>query len=384
MTKKIVVLALIALLCSCSSKSSKDANLKPADLVKFKATADVKRNWSVDVGAGHGKRYTRFVPAIDGARVYAADAEGNVSAYKLDSGKKIWRVDTGLQIGGAINAVDGQLYLGTYDGYVVALSEEDGHLLWKSEVSSEVISPPASDGTYVVADTLDGRAYGFKAKTGEQLWRYDHPMPILTLRGLSTPVISREQVLVGFDNGQLLSLGLEDGSVQWSIRLSQPSGRTDLEKMVDVDSKPVIDGGLVYDANYHGSVVALSRAQGKAIWKQEVSTQYNIAVGQGLVIVTDEDSHIYAYDANSGAITWKNTSLHRRNAGAPAIIGNYVAVIDEDNYLHLLSIYDGSFAYRFKPKGKRFHSQIVSYDKGFLTFSGSSELSSYRIVDKKK
>lgn len=377
--RTIFLLALVVF-AACSTKDEKAAELKAADLVKFKNTIKVKKRWSADAGKSQGKRFLRFVPAIENDVIYTTDRVGNVKAVSASKGKNLWSVKLKENIGGGVGSFGSQLILGSLDGAVISLSAEDGSEQWRTEVSSEVLAVPASDGNVVIAQTIDGRLYALDASTGEERWRYDHATPVLTLRGLATPVIDRSQVLAAFDNGQIVSLNLDDGALQWSARVSQPSGSTDLERISDVDSKLVIDGGLVYAANYNGALVAFSRAQGQAIWKQEVSTSQNILVGNGKVVVVDDRSHVHAYNASSGAKLWANDQMHRRNLSAAQFIGDdYIAMVDDDDHLHVLAVEDGSFAWRGKAAGEKFISPPVAHNDGILLQSADGKLSFYSL-----
>lgn len=374
-----VLCLLILVSCSTSEEKEKARALKPAKLVEFESTMKLTKVWSASAGRGQDKRYTRLEPMILGDRVFAADIDGTVFAFDKTNGKRLWREDTEMSISGAIGGTGNELVFGTYNGEVSALSNETGERLWTAEVSSEVLAPPVSNGEVVVAQSIDGGVFGFNAKTGDLLWSYDHATPVLTLRGTSKPVIVSSQVILAFDNGQMISLGVDDGSLKWEARISQPKGRTELERIIDIDGTPIVDGGMVYAATYHGTLAAFTRAQGRMVWQQDLSTHQNLTISRGRIFASSEASSVVAFDAQSGAVLWKNDQLSLRNIGAPAIIGDYVAVIDHEGYMHLMSQLSGEFAYRFKPAGKGFRSPIMSYDDQLLVLSDNGKLSSYRI-----
>ncbi len=379
----LLLFAVISLvLGACSSKDEKAQALKAEKLVKFEQTAKVKRLWSVSAGSGQDKRYSLLVPAIANGAIYVTDVDGRVYAYDQGSRKKLWSVKTKKDISASVSVFDTRLYFGTYDGQLVALDANSGEQLWEAKTSSEILSVPASSENVVVAQTIDGRVYGFSAEDGSQLWRYDHTVPALTLRGTANPVISRRQVVAAFGNGQLISLNLSDGSLMWSGRVSQPKGRTELEKMVDIDGSPIVDGGLIYAATYHGAVAAFGKAKGNVIWKQDLSTYNNLSTANGRVFAVTEDSHVVAYNAGNGALEWTNDQLHRRDVGSPLAIGDYLVCVDSEGYLHVLNQSDGEFVARAKPKGKGFRSPMLVLDDSFLVLSDSGALSAYRIAPK--
>ncbi len=379
---RFAAVVLVLALASCASKDEKKEALKAAPLVDFEKTLSVKKQWQLDAGKGQDKRYAKLAPAMSDSALFLADVDGNVVAYERETRKRLWKKDIKKDISGALSYAEGRLYLGTYDGEVLALSAEDGELLWLGEVSSEVVSVPAANDDVVAAQTIDGRLFGFAAETGEALWRYDHTVPALTLRGTASPVISRNQLLAAFGNGQVVSLNVADGALMWSVRVSQPKGRTELEKMVDVDASPLIDGGLIYSASYHGALAAFSKAKGQIIWKQDLSTFENLTLASGVLFAVNEESHVVAFNAGNGAILWTNDQMHRRNLGAPVVFGDYVASIDEDGHMHVLSQEDGRYLHRFKPSGNGFRPAPLSMGDEVWVLSDDGKLSAYTVNEK--
>lgn len=356
-----------------------DDVLKPAELVKFEPTVKLERQWTTNIGDGPGKRYTRFVPAFSEERVFAAGHDGRVTALDRESGDRIWRKDLDIAISGAIGAGAGMVLVGTYEGQVIALSQEDGEERWRAQASGEILAPPQTNGDVVVVQTSDGRVFAYNAESGANAWSYDHTIPALTLRSTARPLLTASQLFVGFDNGQLVCFNPENGVIQWDIRVGQPEGDNDLDRLVDVDTSPLLAEPIVYGAAYQGSVVAASRGTGRLVWRYDASTYNDMAFGNGQLYVVTDDSRIIALGATSGAVAWENEQMLRRGLGAPATLGDYVAAIDSEDYMHVLSQTDGSFAQRLKPPGSGFRSPLVSVDDVLYVFSDNGKLSTYRI-----
>lgn len=359
----------------------KDDVLKPAELVDFEPTVKVKRVWSARVGSGQDKRYTRFVPAFDGDRVFVADHKGRVFALEQSSGKRLWRAKTRLPVSGAVGAGAGMVLLGTYDAEVVALSQDDGRELWRARASSEILAPPQTNGDVVVAPTIDGRVFAFDAQTGARRWSYDHALPTLTLRSNARPLITENQLFIGFDNGQLVCFDPENGVIRWVVRVGQPQGRSDLDRIVDVDATPILANPMIFSAAYQGSVTAISRGTGRVVWQQDASTYHDMAYANDQLYVVTDDSRVRAYGATSGVVVWENDQMLRRGLRGPATIGNYLAVVDDDDYMHVLSQNDGNFARRLKPKGDGFRSPLMTFGDLLYVFSDDGRLTTYRIQE---
>ena len=377
--RSLAILFLGACIVACSSNEEKEA-LKPLPLVEFEQTVELKRLWTSDAaGRQDKKRYTTFVPAVDDDRIYYAGGDGRVVALVRDTGKVIWKSDVDISIAGAVSVSRGQVFVGGYDGEVIALDAESGEELWRAEAPSEVLAPPQSNGSEVVATSIDGALTAFNAETGQQLWTYGHLSPVLSLRGLAAPLVTPTQVVAAFDNGQVLGFDVGDGSTSWEVRAAQPTGRHDLERIVDIEGQPIQRGGFIYVASYQGAIVALTRAQGRIVWKQDVSTYQPLAYGNNKVYAVSEDGRLIAYSGTNGAVEWENRQMLRRGVGAPAVIQNYVAVIDQEGYLHLMNQDNGEFVGRIEAKGKKFRSSMLSYDDTLYVLSDEGKLSAYGI-----
>ncbi len=376
-----ILLGALALLNGCAWLSDEDA-LKPAELVKFEPTVELEKLWSENFGSGQDARYTRFVPGFSEDRIFVADHDGQVFAVDKKTGDELWQQETELPISGAVGAGYGLVLFGTYDGDIVALSQDDGHELWRAKASSEILAPPQTNGDVVVAQSVDGRVFAYDADNGDRRWSYDHPLPVLTLRSVARPLITDTQLFIGFDNGQLVCFNPDNGVLQWEVRVGQPQGRSDLDRVVDVDSSPLLVEAIVYSASYQGSVVAVSRGTGRLIWKNDASTYHDLAYGQEQIYLVMDDSRLIAYGATSGDILWQNEQMLRRGLNAPATIGGYVAVTDDEGYLHLLSQKDGSFAQRIKPPGDGFRSPLVSVDNVLYVLSDNGTLTAYQVTNK--
>ncbi|VUD66538.1 Outer membrane protein assembly factor BamB [Thalassocella blandensis] len=377
----LVLLALFALLGACSSNKDKDEEERVAKLPDYDKTIDIDRVWSRNAGSDKNRKYVEIVPAFADGVIYTADVKGRVFAFSADTGDRQWKVDTKFVFAGAVGAGNGLVLAGTSNGEVVALSAETGELLWSKEISSEVVAPPATNGSIVVAQTIDAKVFALDAKTGEVKWSYDHTAPVLSLRGTAAPIVTSTQVICAFDNGQVVSFSASDGSRTWEARAAQPKGKTDLERIVDIDGSPVVSGGFVYVSSYQGNLLALYRSQGKEIWRKAESSFYSPAVGIGRVFISTDRSRVVAFNSANGDVAWTNEQLLNREISAPIVFGDYVAVIDSDDYLHMFNVEDGSYVHRFKPKGDGFKAPML-YDNGRLfILSDDGKLSAYEVEE---
>jgi len=337
----------VTLLPGCGLlKLEADNTEPPTPLVEIEPRLQVKTLWSRSGGSGTAKQDVELVPIVEAGRVYVAGRRGDVSAFDMEGGSLVWETDTDAPIAGGPGIGDTLVLIGTSEGTVLALDEETGELRWQARVSSEVTAAPQASAGVAVARTGDGRLFGLSSDTGQRLWTYDRGVPVLTLRGTGAPVIDRDIVLNGFDGGRLVALALHNGKPLWETPVSVARGRSELERMVDIDSAPVVVDEVVYVASYQGSIAAMDLFSGRVLWQRDMSSHAGLAVDAQNVYVTDEQGHIWALDRYTSASLWRQTKLQARGVTAPAIIGDYLVVGDMEGYLHWLDRQDGQFVAR--------------------------------------
>ena len=352
--RNLLLIALALSLTACSSISDtftgffedKDNSEPPAKLTEFTAKANIQSIWEVNAGASSSKLYVRLLPAIDGEKLFTAGVSGRVSAINAKTGSEHWQVDTDLKVRGGPGAGNGMVFIGTADAEVVALSQQDGKELWRSRVSSEVLAAPQVGSDVVVARSIDGRIYGLNAADGKRLWIYDSKVPVLTLRGMSAPVIDGRGVVAGLANGRLVALRLVDGIVLWESSVAVPRGRSELDRIVDIDSEPVIANGVIHAVTFQGNIATMALENGRGLWRREMSSHAGLSADAKYLFVTDDKSHVWALDRRNGQSYWKQAKLHARRVTSPTPYGNYVVVGDLEGYVHILSRDDGSFVAR--------------------------------------
>ncbi|MCP4128471.1 MAG: outer membrane protein assembly factor BamB [Gammaproteobacteria bacterium] len=350
---RISVISLLLLLVGCGSLDplqllEDEPNIEPpAELVELKSSIGVRKLWSTSVGSGSSEDRVKLVPYVQGSRVYVADREGVVKALDSSSGRIVWSVEKeGLEISGGPGAGEGLVLIGTSNGEVVALSEQDGSEKWRARVSSEVLSVPKVGRGVVVVHTIDGKLYAMDASDGKLKWVYDRSIPVLTLHGNSSPVISGSAVICGFASGKLISFDLESGQQIWESTIAVPTGRSELERMVDIDGDPVVQSGMVYVATYQGQLAAVVEDTGDVVWRRKLSSYAGLDADFKNLYVSDAEDMVWAIDPKNSSSMWKQSKLRGRKLSAPAVLGEYVVVGDFEGYLHWMSPEDGHMVAR--------------------------------------
>lgn len=325
--------------------------------------------------------FTKLRPFINDQTLYGADHSGKVVALDIQNGKKLWSVNTGRKWIAGPTLCNNQLLLTTKDAMVVALDPNNGHTLWESKVSSEVLAPPSGEKGIVLVHAIDGSVTALEAKNGKSLWRVDQSsVPSLTLRYSSSPVVSGNTVLVGFATGKLQALDINSGLMEWERSITQPRGRSELQRMVDISADPIIVGNTVFAINYQGKLAAVNVQSGNLLWERELSSYQNIAADHHYVYVTDTAHNLWAIEQETGKTSWKQDALHDRYITGPAVVKGNVVVADRGGYLHFVDSRDGHLLNRLNVKGK-YYQEPVSHANGVWVHAQNGKIAAVQLKD---
>lgn len=349
MRRGLLLVMLVPVLAGCGifkSTTNRDNIQPPTELADLAGALSVSQLWSSSTGDGERSLGLRQAVALSEGRVYVADVSGRLSAHDAGSGRTLWEVDTGLRLSAGPGLGEGTLVVGDLDGQVLAYNPDSGSERWRATVSSEVISAPAVGRGLAVVRVNDGRTFAFSITDGSRRWVYDRGMPSLTLRGNAAPVIAGDRVVLGHDNGTVSAVAINDGSQLWEQMVSEPRGRNELDRMVDVDGELVVSGSEVYVASFNGQILALDLGSGRTLWNREMSVYAGLALSGNSLLVADKDATVWALDRRTGAALWRQDGLAYRWLTAPALTDRHAVFGDLEGYVHWLSLEDGSLQAR--------------------------------------
>ena len=322
--------------CSLFGGDDEDESLLPAELIEFTETVDVDQQWKASVGKGHEGLGIALNPTTDGETVYAASFNGNVIAINANNGRKIWKQSFDFSFTAGPTYKDGILVLGTNNGELINIDSMTGEILWTTTVSSEILAPVAIKDDQIFVRSVDGNLTAFLSDNGSLMWTANHRVPRLSLRGTTSPEVFANAVLSGFDDGKVSAYDLVDGSLLWETMLTPPGGRTEIEKINDIDAPMTIVGNELYVGSYQGALAALALESGDIIWLTEASIYAGMAVDEDAVFVSESDGSVMALSRFTGREIWKKDNLLNRYPSAPVIIGDSIIVGDLEGYLHWL------------------------------------------------
>lgn len=395
--KKVLLIALTVLLSGCGLwsafedfmpdynpdgleeeelKELKEQKAKPAELVDFEKEVQLVKLWSKNLVGDYESLGTGIRPVLDQGKVYVADSEGKVVAVDATTGETLWKVKLEVPVGGGVGIGGDLAFVGSTDGEVIALEAGTGAERWRKQLSSEILAAPSGNGDIVVAQVQDGRIVGLDAQTGEERWQFEIEVPVLTLRGTSTPLVKGNTVITGFANGKVYAFSAATGDMMWENRITVPQGRSELERIVDIDGQPLLVNDVVYAVSYQGRIGAVSRT-GKGIWYQDMNSIHGPAYGLAQVYVADTEGQVKALRASSGSVLWTNDELSHRTLNGPAVAGGYIMVADSEGYLHVLSQTDGRFLGRTKVDGSGVSAPMASDGEALYILDNDGGLSAY-------
>ncbi len=339
-----------------------DNSEPPSELVEYTPEIKAEVLWDESVGEGTDGQTLKLVPAIGNGRIFAADRDGLVQARDLATGSLVWEVEIENEAGDEVNFSSGPglgagtVILGTNDAEVIALNNENGALLWKVPVSSEVLAVPVAAQGIIIIRTTDGSVIALNEKTGQKIWSYEHNVPTLTVRGTGMPLIidmdNTNTIIEGYDNGKLMALRLDDGKYVWESSVTLPKGRSEVERLVDIDVDPIEAKGVIYTASYNGGSAAVSILDGDVLWRNEnVSSHTGLSLDSQNLYVSNSDGHVVQLDIRTGSSLWEQKDLHGRRLTSPVTYESYVVVGDLEGYVHWLSSTDGRQLARVKVAG---------------------------------
>ncbi|MFT4197362.1 MAG: outer membrane protein assembly factor BamB [Pseudoxanthomonas sp.] len=383
--RAIAMAALLAALCGCSTmkgwftddkKAAEKKATEPMELVDITPSINVRKLWSVDLGKGEKHLGTFQNPAVADGHVYAAAIKGGVHALDLKTGSSLWEYKTDERVS-TVGVGEGLVVVGTLSGKVIALDPATGTEKWQAKAHNEVIAPPVLGQGLVVVHSNDGQVLAFDPASGARKWVWDHDQPSLTVRGVGAVLLAPGVAFVGNDDGTLSALSLQDGHELWTQPIAEPEGRTELERMADVDSTPLLDGSTLFVSSYKKQTLAIDGPSGRPIWSRDNGGVGGLSLGGAAVLLSDRDGAVWALDKGSGGSLWSNQTLLRRNLTAPAVQGDYVVVGDYKGYVHWLKLDDGQVVARERLDRHAIHAQPVVADGVALVQSTDGKLVAY-------
>jgi outer membrane protein assembly factor BamB len=371
------------LVAGCGLFSDKDEALEPMELVDIDETVKVKKIWSAKLGGDAEFLRLALRPTGDGNRIYAASRDGRVSAFDPETGKLAWRADLDIELSAGPGAGEGYVAVVAKDGYAILINAANGEEVWRVNVEAESLARPLIKAEVVVIKTIDNRMQALSIFDGRQRWSIQQSTPVLTMRGSSSPVAIGNTVIAGFDSGRLVAAELDTGTIEWEALLSPPKGRSDLDRLSDIDGELAVVGQDLYATGYHGRMAAMAGESGQVLWSREVSSYEGVAADWSSLYTVRDDGEIVAMTRRNGAEAWRNASLLRREPTLPIPFGTTVVVGDLEGYIHFFNTVDGEPVARKKLGGAAISNDPFVMANRLYVQGDGGEIGAFVIVDER-
>lgn len=371
----------------------------PTELADIANERRVEKLWSESIGDGEGRLGFRQRPGFDGTTLYVASVDGTLRAIDAESGDERWSQELealsqsrgwrlwkkAIREGGLQSSVgvgEGLVVVAGRSGAVFAVSAENGEARWEAQASAEVLAAPLVANGVVVVRSQDGRVVGLNAADGRERWRFERAIPTLSSRGASAPAIAGGLVLIGNDDGTVVALRPDDGIPVWEALVAEPEGRSELERLVDIDADLAVGANALYATSVHGVTAAISIANGQVGWTRDNGGANALAITANGVLLAENGGTLWSLDRSSGAALWRQEGLVRRQPSGVAVAGSYAVVGDLEGYLHWFDPSNGEFRARVRVGGARIlATPVVTATGVVIAVSDEGRLAAFRVVE---
>jgi len=383
LARVILIFMVLSYLLSCSSEDNSEP---PAELTNIENALKVKIDWKTNTGAGIETASYSMRPLLLRNEIFSVDIEGLVKIIDAETGKVKWSTKTDVA---AITGLAGSadiILASSRDGDLNAYDVlgEELKLRWSTRLKGEIRAQPQIDDQQIFVRTVDGKLSALSLSDGRIQWTVTRRVPALSLTGNSRPVVFRDLVIAGFDDGKIAAFSRTDGQKVWEATVSNPSGRTEIERLVDLDGQFILKDGIIYVSSYQGRLAAIQAIDGNVLWSRKFSSYQSIVADQEALYLSGDKSHIWSIDRRTGSAFWKQEALHARKITAPSLIGDNLVVADLEGYVHWLDKSDGALKGRVQPTNSRHIAQPLIWNDRIMVIDSEGILSSLYLKSPQK
>jgi len=373
---RLLLLPLVLIVVACSSPGNIEP---PAELIKIENREFVKLLWSIDSGKGAVKKYIDMQPFIHGDKIYTIDTLGVLTRIDSSSGRADWKFDSGLASSSGLTGNASTLVATSRNGEVVLFDYDDKgpEQRWKQQINSEIRTKAVLQGAQVFIRSVDGKLSVMDASSGKIQWSVSRRVPALSLTGSSFPVVTEELVISGFDSGKLVAFNRQDGSTVWEHTVTSPRGRTEIERLVDLDGQFILRDSILYVSSFQGDLVALTLNSGQVLWSRKFSSFQAMDADDDALYLTDDHSHIWSIDRRTGSSFWKQDEMNARQLTAVKVADDKLIVADLEGYVHWLNKADGRILTRIQAAEPRYITRPQIIDSKVIVMDISGQVRAF-------
>ena len=383
-SKLIITLIGCIIIGGCTFFQDKDEEILPAELIRFEEKIKIKQIWKTKIGKGSEFLHLSLLPNGDKKRVFLASHDGRVAAFQSKDGAKEWGIELGTELTSGPSYGNDRVVVVSKNGELICLRDDDGSEVWRVKIKGESIAIPLIRNDSITVLTIDGQLRNFSIFDGAERWMTNQDMPSLTLRGASSPIGIGNNAIAGFDNGRLIPVNIDSGVVQWESMLSPPSGKTDLERLTDIDGVIKSMGQDIYAVGYQSQVASIAAESGQILWAKELSSNAGVAMDEELLYAVTDTGDLVGMNRFDGSEVWRKEILLRREITAPTKFKSTVVVGDFEGYLHFFDHKTGELVSRKRVGKGAISGSAVVIDDYLYVQNESSEMAVFSIQEESK
>ena len=371
--------SLIVILAACGSPDNSEP---PAPLTDINNGLRFDQIWTIKTGAGISAGSYNRQPLLVGDEIFTVDIDGLIKNIDAESGKLKWDFETGIESITGLFGNNKIIVASSRNGELNIYDRTDNNLnlRWSARLKGEIRSAPVTNADSLFIRTVDGRLSSISKADGSIQWTVSHLVPALSLTGNSAPILHNELVIAGFDDGKLAAFDQTNGQVVWEITVSQPTGRSEIERLVDVDGQFILGDGVIYVSSYQGRIAAIQAIDGEELWSRKFSSFTAMSIDADAIYISSDSSHLWSIDRRTGSALWKQDILHARKISAPLLFKDKIIVGDFDGHVHWFNQSDGALIGRLRPSYKRHYSRPFQWDNKIFAMDSDGILSSFEVI----
>lgn len=359
MKKPLLIITLFSLIVGCAS--TKDTVKKmafwkgdapdPKELTELKQTVPVVlKEAYANIGYTRSDEVVNIQPGVTQNLVVIAGPNGTLRVHDRNNHQKIWevKVQRGILAGPSIDEYSGHVAVIDKANQAIVLDLKDGKPVYRVQLPEESYAMPVVEGDELVIKTLseDVRVYSLSGQ--KLLWSYQPSVEPISIRETSRPLISGQQIVVGFSDGRVISFDRFRGKLLWEAMLNDERTTSDVGERYDIVSDPIQDSDNFYLVSFDGVLAAIDKATGEKRWKQSIGTYKNLAQDADRLFAVGKDDTVYAIRKDTGRIIWRQEDLQYRRLSAPLENQGRLIVVDNEGYVHWLKSDTGMPMARYK------------------------------------
>ena len=354
---------------------------------------NLKQVWRADVGSGSSGS-VRLVaqPIVAEDRVYTLDADAELSSFDLETGRRLWTVETRLDdedddvLSGGIGLAEGRIFVTTGYATVAAFEAESGNELWRQRLSAPSRAAPTIAQGRVFVITVDNRLIAHDAATGTVVWDHGGLTEAAGLLGAASPASNGSLVVSGYSSGEIHGLRIENGTSVWQDSLAPVRRLGMMASLADIEAMPVIADDVVYAIGHAKRFLAIDLRNGTRRWQRNLGSTSTPVVAGDFIFVLSNENELVAMTRRDGRIRWVSALPRYEDEEdredpivwtSPVLAGGRIILAGSDETVLELDPADGSVVTEWESRNPVIIDPVV-VNNTLLLLDESGTLTAYR------